>query len=352
MKALEWKSKYNSFNSDKGLTYYQNYRGIINWLDGSKFLPPPVECNLDPVMGCNLDCYFCITQNYMKGVKHKKLSLEYMKELVDFLSDWGVRGLCISGGGEPTLHKGLPELIDYAKDKMDVAVVTNGTKVIEEFKHCRWVALSVDAARRDTYEKIKGRDFFDLVIDNISDMTKGADYCFKFLILPENQYEIYDACKLAKELGGQDFHARPCDFERSDIKGSKRLDMDLKAILSQFEQCHELEDDNYHVYTITHKFDKDFHVKYDYPECLAAPLLLPVLTDGNGYLCVEHKMEEKYCLGSCEPPENILSWWGSDKHRQMIKDIVPERDCSRCIYSSYHNQIKAIKNDRMCLSFP
>ena len=347
----EWKQKYNPFNSDKGLTYYQNYRGIIGWLDGSKFLPPPVECNLDPVMGCNLDCYFCITQGYMKDVKHEKLSLDYMKNLVDFLSDWGIRGLCISGGGEPTLHKGLPELIDYAKDKMDVAVVTNGTKYIEEFKYCRWVALSVDASNREAYKKIKGRELFDQVMVNIKKMVRanGADYCFKFLILPENQYEIYDACKLAKELGVQDFHARPVDLQRSDIEGSKPPAIDVAAVKTQFEKCHELEDDGFHVYTITHKFDDDFHVKYDYESCLAAPLLLPALTDGNGYLCVEHKMEEKYRLGSCE---DILSWWGSDKHRQMIKDVVPKEDCSRCIYSSYHQQIEAIKNDRMCLSFP
>ncbi|KKK71562.1 hypothetical protein LCGC14_2912680, partial [marine sediment metagenome] len=299
----------------------------------------------------NLDCYFCITQSYMKGVKHEKLSLEYMKRLVDFLSDWGVRGLCISGGGEPTLHRGLPELIDYAKDKMDVAVVTNGTKYIEEFKYCRWVALSVDASNREAYKKIKGRELFDQVMVNIKKMVRanGADYCFKFLILPENQYEIYDACKLAKELGVQDFHARPVDFERGDIENSRPLDMDVESIHRQFEMCHSLETDEFRVHTITHKFDSEFHVKYDYEKCLAAPLLLPVLTDGNSYLCVEHKMEEKYRLGSCE---DILSWWGSDKHRQMIKDVVPKEDCSRCIYSSYHQQIEAIKNDRMCLSFP
>ncbi len=64
-------------------------------------------------------------------------------------------------------------------------------------------------------------------------------------------------------------------------------------------------------------------------------------------------MDEKYCLGSAYPePEDILKFWGSDKHRQMMKDIVPERDCSRCIYSKYHQQMEAIRDDRMTLSFP
>lgn len=360
---MEWsnKSKYNSFNSYKGLTYYENYKNIADWLAGkTSRLNPPIECNLDPFKGCNLNCYFCITQSYMKGVKHEQLPLDYMLKLVDFLADWGVKGLCISGGGEPTLHKGLPQLIDHAIKKMDVAVVTNATNLINELLGCRWVALSVDASDAKIYKEIKGKNLFDNVIDNIAVLagmrkTSGllTDLCFKFLILPENQYEIYDACVLAKELEVQDFHARPVDFERKDIEGAKPLQMDMVAIHEQFEKCHELETNDFHVYTVTHKFDSDFHVTFDYTSCLAAPLILPVLQDGNAYLCVEHKMEEKYRLGSAYPaPEKILEWWGGNRHRQMIKDIVPQRDCSRCIYSEYHKQIEAVKNDRMCLSFP
>lgn len=361
---MEWssKTKYNSFNSYKGLTYYQNYLYIVKWLDGADYLPPPIEVNLDPVAECNLNCYFCITQRYLRNHREevgemRKLPLNYMLRLVDFLADWGVRGLCISGGGEPTLHRGLPQLIDYASSKMDVAVVTNATNFVEELVNCRWVALSVDAADKKTYREIKGMYKFDKVLDNISLLVArrelGLDLCFKFLIVPENQKEIFKACKLAKELGVQDFHARPADFERPDIVGNKKLVLDVVAIHEQFEKCHEIETDDFHVYTITHKFDSDFHVKYDYSSCLAAPLILPVLTDGNAYLCVEHKMEEKYRLGSAYPnPKKILDWWGSDKHRQMMKDIVPKRDCSRCIYSQYHQQIEAIKNDTMCLSFP
>lgn len=364
---IEWssKSKYSSFNSYKGLTYYENYKKIIDWLDGAKYLPPPVEVNLDPMAECNLNCYFCITQRYLRTHREevgemRKLPLDYMYKLVDFLVEWGVKGLCISGGGEPTLHEGLAQLIVCAKDRMDVAVVTNATYLIDSLLYCRWVALSVDASNGATYKAIKGADKFNQVTGGIKRLAYcrkqtnlPVDLCFKFLIVPENQYEIYEACKLAKELGVQDFHARPVDFERKDIEGARQLKLDTESIHKQFALCHELETDDFRVYTVTHKFDKSFHVKYDYEKCLAAPLILPILTDGNAYLCVEHKMDSEYKLGSCYPdPNEILKWWGSDKHRQMIKSISPQRDCSRCIYCEYNKQIEAIKQDTMCRSFP
>jgi len=360
---MEWskQNKYSSFNSMKGLAYYEQYKGILAWLKKEGELPPPIECNLDPFAWCNLNCHFCIGQRYL--VHHRdeignmtSLPLDYMLRLVDFLVEWGVRGLCISGGGEPTLHKELPELLEYANGCIDLAVVTNATNPIEELQHCRWVALSVDSASRETYKRVKGIDRFYHVCRNIEYLTnrrKETDFCFKFLILPENQNEIYDACKLAKELGVQDFHARPVDFERKDIANAQKPKFDMDAVQEQFAQCHAIETDDFRVYTIMHKFDKDFHVKYDYQSCLAAPLILPILTDGNAYLCVEHKMEGKYKLGSAFPdPENILKWWGNEAHHKMIKSVLPQRDCSRCIYCEYHHQMKAIEKDSMCFNFP
>ncbi len=340
-------------------------------MDGSEPLGPPVEVNLDIFAECNLNCYFCIGQRYLVDHREevgpmRQLPTEYMLRLVDFLADWGVRGLCISGGGEPTLHKGLAKVIRYAASKMDVSVVTNAVKweepVVEALPYCRWVALSVDAATRGTYAVVKGRDKFPQVLHNLvrlhlwraghSINNRAADLCFKFLILPENQYEIYDACKMAKSLGVQDFHARPADFERPDIKGHRKLELDRDAILQQFERCHEEETEDFHVYTISHKFNADFHVEHQFQQCLASPLVLPLLQDGNGYLCVDRKMEADFRLGSAYPnPESILEWWGSDSHRDLIKS-VDIGSCSRCTWSAYQSQAVAIRNDSMSLSFP
>lgn len=367
---MEWSSRnqYNSFNSAKGLCYAENYRNILAWMDGKETLDPPVEVNLDPIAECNLSCYFCITQRYLVDKREEVgpmriLPTEYLLRLVDFLADWGVRGLCISGGGEPTLHKGLPEVIFRATDKaMDVAVVTNAVKWSDSsyaLGLCRWVALSVDAANRATYEQVKGKDRLNDVVSHIEELTKlqrsyysETDFCFKFLILPENQYEIYHACVLAKSLGVQDFHVRPADFERPDIKGHKKLTLDREAILEQFERCHEIEDESFHVYTVVHKFDENFHVTHGFERCLATPLVLPILQDGQAYLCVDRKMEAAFRVGSCYPdPEQILTWWGSDEHRALIKSVDID-GCSRCTWSQYQRQIVAVENDTMSLSFP
>ena len=102
-----------------------------------------------------------------------------------------------------------------------------------------------------------------------------------------------------------------------------------------------------------HKFDSKFHVQHTYKSCLASPIILPILTDGNAYICVEHKMQKQYRLGSCYPdPKEILNWWGGDEHRQVIKGMVPKRDCSRCVYSECNRQIEeCVIRDNLCINF-
>ena len=154
-------------------------------------------------------------------------------------------------------------------------------------------------------------------------------------------------------MGVQDFHVRPVDFERNDIEGHGKLELDRSTILEEFERCHEEETEDFHVYTVTHKFNPNFHVKHDFAKCLATPLVLPILQDGNAYLCVDRKMERPFRLGSCYPkPESILTWWGSDYHRDIIKSVDIGL-CSRCTWSEYNCQMEeVVLKDKMCLSFP
>ena len=370
--ATEWNkaNTYSSFNSFKGLTYFDNYKKIMAWMRReTDYLPPPVEVNLDPFAECNNRCYFCVGQRYLRANRvevgeMRSLPLDYMMRLVDFLAGWGVRGLCISGGGEPSLHPEIDQVIVRARARgMDVAFVTNMVRqdewLAEALLACRWVAMSVNAPDATVYKRVMGTDHFHEVIDNIEHLAKlrqerhsKVDLCFKYLLLPENVHGIFDACNLAKSLGVQDFHVRPVDFEREDIKGHKALRFDKALIEEQFEKCHEIETPEFRVFSVTHKFDSEFHVKHDFDRCLATPLVLPILTDGAAYICVDKKMESDFKLGDAFPnPEQILDWWGSEEHRSKIESVDVNR-CSRCTWSSYQKQIEAIEGDTMCLAFP
>ncbi len=366
----EWSNPFSSFNSMKGLTYYENYKNIVAWMNGEADLCPPVEVNLDPFAECNLMCSFCINQRYLRTHRQevgemRKLPVDYIHRLINFLADWGVRGLCISGGGDPSLHEATPGMIYQAVFKdMDCSIFTNAVSLSDELKEaimeCKWVSLSVDAGDFQSYNDIKGRNRFDNVVTNISRLVAAREKAksevflvYKLLILPENADSIYQTCKLAKELGVQAIHIRPADFERSDIVGHKKLVIDVNKVQEQFARCHEIETDEFKVFTVTHKFDWEFHIKHDFKQCLATPLIAPILTDGNCYVCVDKKMEEKFKLGACYPdPEQVLTWWGSDKHRELIKSVNID-DCSRCTISQYNRQIEEVViKDGMFLSFP
>lgn len=363
---MEWSNnhKYNSFNSFKGLTYYQNYKNITAWLEGKAELGPPIECSLDPVFKCNNRCYYCNSQKYLREQKRTgMLSWGDMYELLCFLARWGVKGVCFGGGGESTLNPFLQPIIPIcASLGMETSLVTNGSMLYDQHLNealmsSRWVGISLDACDRETYKKIRGVDMFDKVVDGIKKLVAMKEYrksrvdiAIKVLVLPQNIAILADICRMAKELGVQDFHIRPVDLERKDYKLATRLNLDMDFINEQFALCHDEETDTFHVYTVMHKYDQDFHVKHDFRKCLASPLVIQVCTDGNCYVCVDHRIEERFKLGSME---DIGQWWGSDSHRDLVQSINPLTECSRCTWSEYNKQIEeVVQNDGMCVAFP
>ena len=302
---MEWneKHKYNSFNSYKGLCYYERYKAIDRWLNGKGNLPAPVEVSIDPIAQCNLNCYYCNSQRYLRDepITSKPMKRYLLKESIRQWAHWGIEGFCFGGGGESLLNKDIWTLPSYiAGLGKESSVVTNGTimndTLTKELCYCRWVGFSVDAAIRETYAKVHGvdGDMLFKVLDNIKDLIarkeketwSKVDIAFKFLVLPENKEEIIQACSIAKSLGVNDFHVRPADLERKDYR-SKRAQYsltELEAIQKQYAECQKMTTDSFRVFMVTHKFDPDLHVEHKFQHCYASPLVLQACTDGNAYV--------------------------------------------------------------------
>lgn len=352
---MEWRreNKYNSFNSDKGLCYYEHYKKIVDWLDGKNELPAPIEASLDPINACNNACYYCNSQRYLR--EHpaglKQWGKDYLEDILIHLATWGVKAFCWGGGGEATLNIRLKGMTKFGTDLgMECSIITNGInlddELIEELLLCRWIGVSLDSANPEVYHKVRGTDDCQRVLGNTRKMVAKStktDIAIKCLVLPETIDSLVYTCQVARDLGVQDFHIRPVDLERKDFKVARKLNLDMARIREIFDECHKLETPTFHVYTITHKYDKNFHVKHDFRRCLASPLVTQICTDKKVYVCVDHRLEPRF----------EIKEWGSDQHRDLLQGIEPATECARCTWSEYNRQIEdVVIKDRMCVNFP
>jgi MoaA/NifB/PqqE/SkfB family radical SAM enzyme len=295
---------------------------------------------------------------------------EHLINLTKYLGKWGVHAVCYGGGGEPTMHSKLVDALYTCKESgMKASIATNGTLFTKDLikamsETCRWLGISVDAATSNTYKIGRKVDLFNKAITNIKELVEynsstnnKCDVAFKFLIFNYNQHEIYEACKLAKSLGVKDFHARPADYSHQGMgELAKEIGgYDIDLVREECEKCHELEDDNFHVYTIYHKFDNLFKPLKNFTQCYASPCCIQLCADGGIYLCPDQRFQENYKIGTHYPNvEGIKEVWGKEKHYNLVFKEGYKNCTTRCTFAPYCRQCEELfikDTDPMCWEF-
>ncbi len=381
----EWSDakKWNPFNSYKLLAQVYRWRLIKR----GHPIPQPALVTVDPINSCNLSCQWC-NASYILSRRHGRISDSTLNELASFLSTWqgspawpsGVEAICIAGGGEPLLHPKLDAFIEKCISLgIEVGVVTNGTLIhehLEALSLCTWVGVSVDAGRASTFQKLKGKDLFGKVCDNISllgdyitrhpqsplaNTQPGYGISYKFLLYSGNIEEIYDAASLAKQLGCKNFHLRPAGISWDKIKtGNKSIfEKDIRLKLEQqIDNARTLEDNAFGVYGITHKFDAKMNKANHFSYCHAifmTSVFMPPRSENEklcmGLCCDRRGDSTLECPSAIDNLDEISRFWGSDEHWKIF-DNIKLSECPRCTYQP-HNQIyeHVIQNDSMTYKF-
>ena len=131
---------------------------------------------------CNMCCNTC----YASSGKGKDKDLDTIKKMIDFAADAeGGRGEVIQiSGGEPTLHKNIIEIIEYAREKFQYVMLnTNGIRIAEDkdfvkelnkFKGKFEIYLQFDSFKDEIYKTIRGRELCSIkkqAIDNLSEYS-------------------------------------------------------------------------------------------------------------------------------------------------------------------------------------
>ena len=206
--------------------------------------------------GCNFRCPFCHNKDLvLNPSKIPDISEEEVLSYMENKKMW-IDGIAITGG-EPTLHKELPEFMKKAKDRgFLVELETNGTNpdVIEQLikdNLIDYFAMDIKAPLdEDKYFKVTGefgdkKKMLENIKKTISIIQKsGVDYEFRTTFVPgliskEDIYTIARQLKGSKKYALQKFLPNTTvnsEYEKKEILKPSFFDEFKEKIKDYFDE--------------------------------------------------------------------------------------------------------------------
>lgn len=324
----------------------------------------PLQAHMVVSNSCNQRCSFCAyrMKDFLSNesfVEKDMLSSEKVYECLENFKTMGIKAVQYTGGGEPLVH---PDHLDFFKKtldlNLDLALVTNGMALRKDtcdvLGDASWTRVSVDSARPDTYGFIRNvkKLRFHQVLGNISNLVKyrrKSTIGVGFVVEKENYLEIFEAAKLFKELGVDNFRISgaftPMGYNYFDSFKDKAIELSKKA--------EELSDSNFTVFNLFGDRLRDtFEGKQEYSYCPIKDLQVYVGADYNIYTCCTLAYNKRGLIGSIKD-QSFMDVWTSQDKIDMYNRHDPKTMCGHpCIYRGKNNFINyCIKQDAKHVNF-
>ena len=161
-------------NISRYLVYRYKYRFFSKEKRVGKF-PPCLQ--IEPTSVCNFRCIMCYQSDKSFSNKSKgfmsNMSLDLYKKIIDEV-EGKVEAITLASRGEPTLNKDFKKMLNYSNKKfLALKINTNASMLDENMIHAilstdiQSIIFSVDAADKETYEKIRVNGKFDKIMKNL-----------------------------------------------------------------------------------------------------------------------------------------------------------------------------------------
>ncbi len=186
---------------------------------------PPVCVYLEVTNRCNLLCETC-PRTFETLEPPADMSWDLFTLIVDQLP--GLARAVLHGVGEPMMVRDLPRMVCYLKARgVHVLFNTNGTLLTP--KKFDWLVesgldelrVSLDAADRASYQRVRGKDFFHRIVRDVGKFTEfqrqhGYDHPRVSLWLTglkETVQQLPEFVRLAASIGVREVHLQRLVFD-------------------------------------------------------------------------------------------------------------------------------------------
>jgi radical SAM protein with 4Fe4S-binding SPASM domain len=184
-----------------------------------KSLPRHVQIEITTF--CNMNCLSCGRRYIIDKPKH--MSYETFKKVYDEIRP---RNINLSGLGEPTMNPEVFKMITYArKNGSIVNFPTNLTlpkSVMDKLVKSQidQIKVSIDAASKEGYKKVRKYDKFDNVVENIKYINEAKkkrgfdkpEIRFNFCLQKYNLKELPALVELANKLGVKTIYVQDLNY--------------------------------------------------------------------------------------------------------------------------------------------
>ncbi len=302
---------------------------LIGWKRGEKPFPVTVEWDLSNrcALGCQ-DCHFAHTHTRGPWASRQRAlplgfepggdmaNEELVRRGLREMAMAGVKGIVWSGGGEPTTHPQVLEIVEYAtslglhQGMYTFGGLLNGDESLRLASSLDWVVVSLDTVNAETYAKEKGvpESRFAAACNGIRKLSfaRKAIVGVSFLLHAGNWERCREMLALARACGGKYTTFRPtiqtspaspalCTEDREWITDAlKELvviskEPDVEVDLNRFEQYRDWKGRNYHT-------------------CYGIRFNTTVTPDGKIWVCPQRRGFPASCVGDLSKESFAEAW--------------------------------------------
>jgi len=289
---------------------------------------------------CNSRCGYCNVWQEEQFQSRKELSLEAAKDLIRQCFDAGVRYIDFTGG-EPTLNKSLPELVEYAKTLgIKTEVTSNAAQgctenLIQIAERADKFNISLDTLQPETYIKIRGVDCFYRVKEAVDGIVKIRAPKLMMVVSEDNVGEMDSMIQYAQEKGAE-IYLNPVFSYFIGGSGTLSADRSFSIRSKIFEPC---------TVVMLHfmEFIKENGAK-DHPPCSANNRTLTFAPNGDLLLPCYHEFRETIPWKGC-----LKEMLESDTFQKYAEISGNAEYCKACAVVPYFGISFAYSLDRWFL---
>ncbi|MCV0373523.1 MAG: radical SAM protein [Nitrosarchaeum sp.] len=347
----EWKKnesdslELGSFDFNKKIFYHPE--NIKSYKEGRR--PFPVTLEVDLTNNCNHRCSFCYYAEHI-GVNKDSLDTATIKNALTDAKILGTKGISLTGGGEPMMHKDYEEILKYAKQiGFDVGTITNGSAINERnvstmLENLQFIRISMAGGDRDSYSKVQGVDQFDRVVQNIRllsdkkvELGSKTKIGIRTLVTPQNIHTLDNFAEIIKDLNIDHYQLAPDMY--TDDKGSFWNDPKTQNVFKKVK--HTIEPKGIKLLTTTFMAAQE---NLDFPStCYAHFFMSTITAEGNLIFCKNARGENDFVIGNIYE-KSLKEIWNDSKTREIESWVRPNNCGLFCKHMAINNAMEEIIN--------